>query len=118
MARIVVVGEDPPMRGAIVKILLRSGHEVSESVSPDEGKPVAAEPAESVDVVVADLVTRERAAPAVLSGIRARFGGARVLAIGDAPGADRLDADGTLAGGFSVAGLRDAVTRLLDGRPS
>lgn len=53
MGRVLVIDDDPVMRGTIRKILMREGHEVREACNSGEGLDLFRR--EAADVVVTDL---------------------------------------------------------------
>lgn len=123
MANIVVVDDDPGIRGAMRKILERGGHRVREAEDGDAGLRLVEE--ESPDLVVTDLLMPEKEGIETIMELRERFPTVRILAISGAgtPGgeggplvdAELFGAHRTLSKPFSVQSLLSVVDQLLAG---
>ena len=120
MGRVLVIDDDPVMRGTIRKILEREGHEVRETGSSREGLThFRKEPAE---VVVTDLNMPDKEGVATIVELRNEAPDARILAILSDPtvlaetelsGAETLAPHASLRKPFTIDQLRHAVSVLL-----
>jgi DNA-binding response OmpR family regulator len=118
---VLVIDDDPAMRGTIRKILGRDGHEVREAKDGREG--LALFNAEPADVVVTDLLMPNKEGIETIVELRehapdvrilAISGGGSILAESALADAEALGADASLPKPFSVDQLREAVAALLD----
>jgi DNA-binding NtrC family response regulator len=122
MANIVVVDDDPGLRGAMRKILERGGHDVREAEDGDAGLRLVEN--EEPDLVVTDLLMPEKEGIETIMELRDRFPRVRILAISGAgnpegEGGPLVDAElfgahRTLPKPFSVMTLLDAVEEVLE----
>jgi len=123
MANIVVVDDDPGLRGAIRKILERGGHTIREAEDGDAGVRLVER--EAPDLVVTDLLMPEKEGIETIMELRERFPQVRILAISgagtlDGEGGPLVDAElfgahGTLPKPFSVETLLSVVDQVLSG---
>jgi two-component system, chemotaxis family, chemotaxis protein CheY len=121
MASIVIIDDDPVLRGTIRKILERAGHEVREAENGVAGMRLVA--AEVPDLVVTDLLMPEKEGIETILELSDGYPDVRILAISGAGGpgeedgplmdAQRFGAHGALPKPFSVDSLLEAVDRLL-----
>lgn len=120
MADIVVIDDDPALRGTIRKILERGGHSVREAEDGVLGlRLVEASPP---DLVVTDLLMPEKEGIETIMELRDRFGDVGIVAISGAGGgesegplvdAQLFGAHATLSKPFSVGALLETVARVL-----
>ncbi len=125
MADIVVVDDDPGLRGALRKILERGGHGVREA--PDGEAGLRLVEARAPDLVVTDLLMPEKEGIETIMELRDRFPRVRILAISGAGTPDGEEgplvdarlfgAHATLAKPFSVQALLEVVSEVLAGTP-
>lgn len=122
MADIVVIDDDPALRGTIGKILERGGHVVREAGDGDAGLRMVAE--NPPDLVVTDLLMPEKEGIETIMELRDRFPDVRIIAISGAGGTDDpgpltdaelFGANATLPKPFSVDRLLDVVRSVLEG---
>jgi len=123
MANIVVVDDDPGLRGAIRKILERGGHTIREAEDGDKGVRLVER--EAPDLVVTDLLMPKKEGIETIMELRERFPKVRILAISgagtlDGEGGPLVDAElfgahGTLPKPFSVETLLSVVDQVLSG---
>ncbi len=121
MADIVVVDDDPGLRGVMRKILEKGGHRVREA--PDGAAGLRLVEGNVPDLVVTDLLMPEKEGIETIMELRDRFPGVRILAVSGAgtPGGEEgplvdaqlFGAHGTLAKPFSVDALLKAVAEVL-----
>lgn len=122
MADIVVIDDDPALRGTIRKILERGGHTVREAADGLEGLRYVdeAEP----DLVITDLLMPEKEGIETIMELSESHPDVRVIAISGAGGAgdpgplvdaELFGASATLPKPFSVAKLLDTVEQVLGG---
>ena len=120
MGRVLVIDDDPAMRGTMKKILEREGHDVREASDGAEGMRVFR--ADPVDVVVTDLIMPNQEGIETILALREEAPDVKILAVSggmtddkDGPlfDAKALGADAALAKPFTVDQLRDAVAALL-----
>lgn len=119
MGRVLVIDDDPVMRGTIRKILMREGHKVREACNSGEGLDLFRR--DAVDVVLTDLAMPAQKGVAAIVELFNGTPGARVLGVsgGAVPGAEAelpgiLPYDGLLREPFTVDQLRYAVAVLLN----
>ena len=123
MANIVVVDDDPGLRGAIRKILERGGHTIREAEDGDAGVRLVER--DAPDLVVTDLLMPKKEGIETIMELRERFPQVRILAISgagtlDGEGGPLVDAElfgahGTLPKPFSVETLLSVVDQVLSG---
>lgn len=119
MGKVLVIDDDPAMRGTIRRILERDGHEVSDAENGRAG--LALFLAQGADVVVTDLIMPEKEGIETILDLRAESATVKILAMSGGDGAERgrladaldLGADAALAKPFTVDQLRGAVAALL-----
>ncbi len=122
MANIVVMDDDPGLRGAMRKILERGGHTVREAEDGVVGMRLVE--SEAPDLVVTDLLMPKKEGIETIMDLRARFPKVRILAISgagspDGEGGPLVDArlfgaHGTLPKPFSVQTLLSVVDQVLE----
>lgn len=121
MADIVVIDDDPALRGTIRKILERGGHAVREA--PDGLQGLRTVEDRAPDLVITDLLMPEKEGIETIMELRDRYPEVRIIAISGAGGLDDpgplMDAElfgagATLPKPFSVQKLLDTVTRVLE----
>lgn len=123
MANIVVVDDDPGLRGVMKKILERGGHTVREAEDGNAGMRLVEH--EAPDLVVTDLLMPEKEGIETIRELQERFPEVRILAISgagtpDGEGGPLMDAElfgahHTLSKPFSVGALLSVVDRVLIG---
>jgi two-component system, chemotaxis family, chemotaxis protein CheY len=122
MADIVVIDDDPALRGTIRKILERGGHTVREAGDGDAGLRMVEEA--QPDLVVTDLLMPEKEGIETIMELCDRYPRVRIIAISGAGGVDDpgplVDAElfgahATLPKPFSVDTLLRVVGEVLDG---
>lgn len=121
MAKILIIDDDPALRGTMRKILARAGHDITEAEDGDAGLRQVA--AEAPDLVVTDLLMPEKEGIETIQELTERFPDIRILAVSGAGGSEDEEGplmDAKLFGAhevlpkpFSVQDLLDAVERLL-----
>ena len=120
MGRVLVIDDDPAIRGSIRKILEREGHDVREARDGDEGVRLFRH--ERVDVVVTDLIMPGKEGIETILELRENDPGVRILAISGGgtmlgesvlSDAEAIGADASLSKPFTVDQLRRAVAALL-----
>ncbi len=122
MAHIVVIDDDPAIRGSVRRILERAGHEVQEADDGEAGMRLVE--ARAPALVITDLYMPGKEGIETIQELAERFPRVRILAISGAGGIEDDDgplADAKLFGAhailpkpFSVERLTEAVTALLD----
>jgi len=122
MAKILIIDDDPALRGTMRKILERSGHEVTEAADGDAGLRQVA--AAAPDLVITDLLMPEKEGIETIQELTERYPDVRILAVSGAGGSEEEEGplmDAKLFGAhavlpkpFSVQTLTDVVARLLD----
>ena len=120
MGRILVIDDDPAMRGSMRRILERDGHDVREAGDGAEGlRLFRAEPA---DVVVTDVLMPGKEGMGTIVELREEAPDVRILVVSGGgtmlgestlSDAQALGADASLAKPFTVDQLRSAVAVLL-----
>ncbi len=120
MGRILVIDDDPAMRGSMRRILERDGHDVREAGDGAEGlRLFRAEPA---DVVVTDVLMPGKEGMETIVELREEAPDVRILVVSGGgtmlgestlSDAQALGADASLAKPFTVDQLRSAVAVLL-----
>ncbi len=121
MARILIIEDDPALRGTIRRVVERGGHEVREAEDGVAGLREVAR--EAPDLVITDLVMPEKEGIETIMELTAGYPAVRILAISGAGGADGEDgplmdaklfgAHDVLAKPFSIEALLHAVNRLV-----
>jgi DNA-binding response OmpR family regulator len=121
MAKILIIDDDPVLRGTMRKILERAGYDVSEAADGDAGRRQVA--AGAPDLVITDLLMPEKEGIETIQELTERFPDVRILAVSGAGGSDDEEGplmDAKLFGAhavlpkpFSVQALTDVVGRLL-----
>lgn len=120
MADILIIDDDPAIRGTVRKVLERDGHDVREA--PDGASGVAEIERRVPDLVITDLIMPEKEGIETILEVREKLPDLRILAMSGGgsmdPGEALLDAelfgaDATLAKPFSVDVLRSKVDELL-----
>ncbi|TVP42456.1 MAG: response regulator [Gemmatimonadales bacterium] len=121
MAKILIIDDDPALRGTMRKILERSGHDVSEAGDGDAGLRQVA--AEAPDLVITDLLMPEKEGIETIQELTEHFPDVRILAVSGAGGTEEEEGplmDAKLFGAhavlpkpFSVQVLTDTVAQLL-----
>jgi DNA-binding NtrC family response regulator len=121
MARIVIIDDDPAIRGTMRRILERAGHEVSEADDGDVGLRLVEswKPA----LVITDLFMPEKEGIETIQELAEGYPGVRILAISGAGGLEEHEGplvDAMLFGAhavlpkpFSIQNLVDSVDQLL-----
>ena len=119
-SRVLVIDDDPAMRGTMRRILEREGYDVREAGDGAEGLRVfQADPA---DVVVTDLIMPDKEGIETIMELREQWPDVRILAVsgggvvgadGQLADAEALGADASLGKPFTVEQLREAVAALL-----
>jgi DNA-binding response OmpR family regulator len=122
LGRVLLIDDDPAMRGTMRKILEREGHEVRDAPNGREGIELFR--AEGADVVVTDLIMPEQEGIETIIELRELSPSVRILAVSGGEGvlgpdgrlfdAEALGADASLAKPFTVDQLRNAVAALLE----
>jgi len=120
VGRILVIDDDPAMRGSMRRILERDGHDVREAGDGAEGlRLFRAEPA---DVVVTDVLMPGKEGMETIVELREEAPDVRILVVSGGgtmlgestlSDAQALGADASLAKPFTVDQLRSAVAVLL-----
>ncbi len=120
MGRILVIDDDPAMRGSMRRILERDGHDVREAGDGAEGLHLfRAEPA---DVVVTDVLMPGKEGMETIVELREEAPDVRILVVSGGgtmlgestlSDAQALGADASLAKPFTVDQLRSAVAVLI-----
>lgn len=121
MARILIIDDDTDLRGTLLRVLARAGHEAREAANGLAGlQEVEREPP---DLVITDLIMPEKEGIETIQELTERWPHIRILAISGAGGADDepgplLDAQlfgahAVLSKPFSVEALVAVVERLL-----
>jgi two-component system, response regulator, stage 0 sporulation protein F len=122
MAYIVIIDDDPAIRGTLRKILERDGYRVDEAADGEEGLRLveAGEPA----LVVTDLLMPEKEGIETIQELAERFPDVRILAISGAGGGEDKEGpltDAILFGAhavlpkpFSVSDFQNRVRELLN----
>ncbi len=119
MARILVIDDDPAIRGIMRRILERSGHGVVEAENGSVGmKLVSFDPP---DLVVTDLLMPEKEGIETIQELKTLHPAVRVVAVSGAGGgtdgplmdAELFGADATLAKPFSVEGFQKVIDEVL-----
>ena len=120
MGRILVIDDDPAMRGSMRRILERDGHDLREAGDGAEGlRLFRAEPA---DVVVTDVLMPGKEGMETIVELREEAPDVRILVVSGGgtmlgestlSDAQALGADASLAKPFTVDQLRSAVAVLL-----
>jgi CheY-like chemotaxis protein len=94
---VLVVEDDPSVRGMVVTVLSRAGYQVSMAADGKLARKVLEDVHVPVDLVLTDVVLPNEDGRAVAHVARARRSGVKVLFTSGYP-ADRLTADGVLPG--------------------
>lgn len=120
MRHILVIDDDPALRGVMRKILERGGHAVQEAENGLAGlRMVEADPPV---LVVTDLLMPEKEGIETIVELRERFPEIRVIAISGAGGveaqgplvdAELFGADATLPKPFEIEAFLETVERVL-----
>jgi len=120
VGRILVIDDDPAMRGSMRRILERDGHDVREAGDGAEGLHLfRAEPA---DVVVTDVLMPGKEGMETIVELREEAPDVRILVVSGGgtmlgestlSDAQALGADASLAKPFTVDQLRSAVAVLI-----
>lgn len=120
MADIIIIDDEPALRGTMRKILERAGHSVREASDGDEGiRLFRVRPA---DLVVTDIFMPEKEGMETIQELREEDPEVRILAVsgggsigpsGPLHDAELFGADGSLAKPFSVEELQEKVDDLL-----
>ena len=118
MARILVVDDEREVRVATRRILERSGHEVVEAGTGEEGIEVLETTA--VDLVITDIMMPGQGGVESLAQMRELYSGLRVIAMSahaldELPEAQRLGAARTIVKPFTVETLTRMVDEVLSG---
>ena len=118
MARILVVDDERELRVATRRILERSGHEVVEAGTGEEGIEVLETTA--VDLVITDIMMPGQGGVESLAQMRELYSGLRVIAMSahaldELPEAQRLGAARTIVKPFTVETLTRMVDEVLSG---
>ena len=122
MADIIVIDDDPALRGTIRKILERGGHEVREAEDGEAGLRRVAE--QIPELVITDLLMPEKEGIETIMELQEHYPDLPVIALSGAGGADDpgpltdaelLGARATLPKPFSVEKLLSTVDRVLRG---
>jgi len=120
MAKILIIDDDPALRGVMKKLVARLGHEVDEAEDGAVGLRLFQQG--GYDLVVTDLLMPEKEGIETIMELRELDSKIRILAVsggltGDRMGplsdAEALGADASLPKPFSVAEFSDAVEALL-----
>lgn len=120
MARILIIDDDPALRGTIRRVVERGGHQVEEAEDGEAGLRQVAK--EAPDLVITDLLMPEKEGIETIMELTAGYPGVRILAISGAGGsaeeegplmdAKLFGAHEVLAKPFSIEALMAAVERL------
>jgi two-component system, NtrC family, nitrogen regulation response regulator NtrX len=118
LARILVVDDEREVRVATRRILERSGHEVVEAGTGEEGIEVLETTA--VDLVITDIMMPGQGGVESLAQMRELYSGLRVIAMSahaldELPEAQRLGAARTIVKPFTVETLTRMVDEVLSG---
>ena len=118
MARILVVDDEREVRIAIRRILERSGHEIVEASTGEEGLEVLETTA--VDLVITDIMMPGQGGVESLAQMRELYSGLRVIAMSanaldELPEAKRLGAARAIIKPFTVETLTRLVEEVLSG---
>ncbi len=120
MADIIVIDDDPALRGTIRKILERGGHSVREAEDGVAGLKLVGD--DPPDLVITDLLMPEKEGIETIMELQDQFPSVRIIAIsgagsgsdaGPLTDAELLGASATLPKPFSVQKLLDTVDRVL-----
>jgi DNA-binding response OmpR family regulator len=118
MARILIVEDDPGMRGFLEESLTAAGHEVHTTVNGKEG--VALFLFQPADLIITDLLMPEQDGLETVQQLRIHDPALKVVAISGAPTdwkvlemAGKLGANKTLHKPFTTREMRDAVEACL-----
>lgn len=119
MARIVVIDDDPALRGVMRKILEREGHTVAEADDGIRGMKLVEE--SLPDVVVTDLLMPEKEGIETIMELQERFPDVPIVAVSGAGGegggplvdAELFGATVTLSKPFSIEEFAQAVRTAL-----
>lgn len=118
MARILVVDDEREVRIATRRILERSGHEILEAGTGEEGIDVLETTA--VDLVITDIMMPEQGGVESLAQMRELYSGLRIIAMSahaldELPEAKRLGAARTIIKPFTIDTLTTLVEEVLTG---
>ena len=118
MARILVVDDEREVRIATRRILEKSGHEVVEASTGEEGIEVLESTA--VDLVITDIMMPGQGGVESLAQMRELYSGLRIIAMSahaldELPEAQRLGAARTIVKPFTVDTLTRLVGEVLSG---
>ncbi|HET6437059.1 MAG TPA: ATP-binding protein [Anaeromyxobacter sp.] len=117
---VLVVEDDPMVRGVIVRSLRQAGYEVREESNPGDALEYVREHAASFDILVTDVQMPGRSGPAMASEMRRFVPGLPVLFVSGYP-ADALDGnadgDGFLPKPFTADLLLARIRSMLDRPP-
>jgi len=120
--RILLVDDDPLVRGSIRILLEEAGHAVTEAVNGNEG--LSALGRAPFDLLVLDIIMPEKEGLETIMAVRKNGNAIKILAISGGgrsqsldflPAAAKLGADATLKKPFTNAQLEQTVSRLLQG---
>jgi DNA-binding NtrC family response regulator len=121
MARIVIIDDDPAIRGTIRRILERAGHDVSEADDGDAGLQLVE--SRNPALVITDLFMPEKEGIETIQELAASHPEVRILAISGAGGVEEDEGplvDAMLFGAhailpkpFSIQHLLETVDQLL-----
>ena len=118
MARILVVDDELDVRVATRRILERSGHEVIEAGTGEEG--IEALETTAVDLVITDIMMPGQGGVESLAQMRELYSGLRIIAMSahaldELPEAQRLGAARTIVKPFTVETMTRLVEEVLSG---
>jgi two-component system nitrogen regulation response regulator NtrX len=118
LARILVIDDEREVRVATRKILERSGHEVVEAGTGEEGIDIPESTA--VDLVITDIMMPGQGGVESLAQMRELYSGLRIIAMSahaldELPEAQRLGAARTIVKPFTVETLTRLVEEVLSG---
>ena len=118
MARILIIDDEPEVRTATRRILVRAGHDVLEASTGEEGVKVFAEA--PADLVITDIIMPGQGGVETVAQLRELDGGVRIIAMSahgldELPEAAQLGAARTIVKPFSVSTLLELVDQVLRG---